>query len=163
MTEQQFHDQLVKYYEKAGGYDGEVASCADDFNANYLKEDLSLRKNKAAKASSLKQKIKSDWDALKNLKPPFSSNNKQAYDDICLLYEYLWRRIDVIDRAWAISLGYEKPAEHKDEILQPIGAEREGGNNKYYTMFKNLYPKVEIQQPQETSKGLEATIPRGTT
>jgi len=147
VSEAEFYEALAGYYKDAADYDKSVASCANDFNNNYQKEDESIRKSKAAAAKSLKQRIKSSWDAVKNLKMPFMSKNVDAFNDIVELYECLWHRIDCIDQAWQICLKYDKPAKHKDEILVPIMSDQVNGENKYYTRFNELYSQVKLIKP----------------
>lgn len=145
--ESDFYESLKKYYNEAGELDKSVRSCAQDFNNTYLKEDMSLRSSKAGAASSLESRIKSSSNALGKLLEPYDSPNAQAYKDICELYECLEHRIDVINKAWEISLRYEKPKDHESEILVPIRAQQSGGNDRYYTRFNELYPKVNLVKP----------------
>ena len=153
MTEADFYASLKEAYDKAGDYDKSIADCASDFNANFLNESMQLRSTKASAASSLKAKIKSDWNDLKDLKSkgmPIWSKNQEAYGQLCECYECLWNRIDVIDRAWNISLKYDKKEDlekHKDEIIAPLAADQVGGNNKYFTRFKELYPSIKLEKP----------------
>lgn len=147
LSESKFYELLVEYYDLAGSFDRSVSTCADDFNSNYLKEDKGARSSCADKASNLKSRIKGSWDSLKKQSVPFMSKNTQAYREICELYECLWHRIDVIDRAWKIDLQYSKPADHQSEITEPIDADRSGKDNKYYTRFKELYPRVKLVAP----------------
>lgn len=138
---------LTDYYDMAGSYDDRVASCSTDFNNHCYTESRQTRSSKASTASSLKRDIKTSWDELSEAEVPFWSKNYDNWRDLVECYECLWHRIDVIDAAWGISLKYDKPAEHKDEILAPIIADRVNGDNKYYTRFNELYPSIHIQKP----------------
>ena len=146
-SEQKAYEELSDYYRLAGEYDGRIAACADEFNNNYTKEDKGLRSAKAATAASLKQSVKSSWDALERMELPFMSQYTEAREQLCELYECLWHRIEVIDRAWQISLKYDKPADHQEEIIAPLKADQSGGQNKYYLRFRDLYPKIDIEKP----------------
>lgn len=138
---------LTDYYDLAGKYDNRASSCANDFNNYCYAESKQTRNSKASTASSLKRDIKGSWDDLSEAEVPFWSKNYDNWLDLVECYECLWHRIDVIDAAWSISLKYDKPADHKDEILAPILADRVNGDNKYYTRFNELYPNIHIQKP----------------
>ena len=143
-TEKEVYDLLSRYYKQAAAHDANVSTCASDFENNWMKESRDERSNTAA---SLKNRIKADWDEVKRIEVPFMSKNAEAYYDICELYECLWHRIDVICSAWEISLKYDKPAKHKDEVMKPIVNDNVGGTNQYYSRFKKLYPEVELKKP----------------
>ena len=147
LSEKEFYQLLTDYYELAGDYDASVRDAATQFNENFLKEDMSVRKAKASSLKTLKSKIRSSRDELNDIEPPFMSKNTQAYKDICELYECLYRRADVMDQAWTIDLQYDKPKEHEEEIVAPLRAQQVNGNDKYYTRFKELYPNVNIVKP----------------
>ena len=146
-TEADFYDKLTGFYDRAGSLDTDVRQCAEDFNNYYATEDKSVRSAKSSAASSLKSKIKGEWDNLKSLEPPFMSKNTDAYDQLCELYECLWHRIDVIDQAWKISLQFEKPKDHESEILKPIRDQQSNGSDRYYTRFNELYPNIKLVKP----------------
>ena len=151
MSDADAYKVLAKAYDAAADYDARVSDCASDFNALYKTGSESARQSKATVASSLKSQIRSDWKELENLDIPFWSKNIEAWEDLCLCYEYLYNRIDVIDRAWTIDLKYdnEKDIEkHESEILSPIQADNgAGGKNKYLTLFKELYPTIKLVKP----------------
>ncbi|WP_241156443.1 hypothetical protein [Adlercreutzia sp. ZJ305] len=109
---------------------------------------MSTRSSEARAAANLKSEIKAKWESLKSVKMPFWSVNYGAWESMCQLYEYLWNRIDVIDRAWKVSLSYEKPSEHRDEICAPLEAAQDSsGQNKDYVKFKALLPTVRLVKP----------------
>ena len=65
--------------------------------------------------------------------------------DIIELYVCLWYRINVINVAWDISLQYDDPSAHEDEILAPIIADRGyNGDNIFYTRYKELRPTIHL-------------------
>ena len=148
LSDSEAYRVLVESLADIKAYDSEVARCANDFNSNYAKESIAMRSSEARAASSLKSEIKAEWENLRSIKVPFWSVNYGAWEDMCQLYEYLWNRIDVIDRAWKVSLSYEKPGEHSDEICAPLKAAQDSsGQNKDYVKFKALLSTVRLVKP----------------
>ena len=144
VDDEALHDLLKAYYEAAGELDGYVRQAADDFNDNYLSRSKETRSELAESAGYLEMDIDELWKSLESLEVPESSQYYETWKDICTLYECLWHRIDVITQAWGISLSYDNPKNHEEEILAPIKADNENGDNIYYTRFNELYPTIKL-------------------
>ena len=73
--------------------------------------------------------------------------NEVSYANLVRCYEDCIKRISVIVEAWDISLSFSDPASHKDEILAPIMRDADGGSNRYYEDFRELYPYAKPVKP----------------
>ena len=58
------------------------------------------------------------------------------------LYDCQIGRITSLTDAWAVSVQYEVPSEHQDEILAALSANYVGGNNPYLERYDELYPSA---------------------
>ncbi|MGI6033140.1 MAG: hypothetical protein ACOX69_06960 [Coriobacteriales bacterium] len=138
-----YYDELYAYYKALGNYDKRVSSAATAFNNYHKKEDYSLRSSYSDDASQLRDEISAEQDDINNFYVESSSSYYNDYEHMKQLASWLYERIDVICRAWDISLEYSYPADYEDEITAPLKAEVDSGqsNNRYYIMFKNHYSK----------------------
>ena len=139
-TEEQIFQTLSSEYSALDGYSNRIVSCVDDFNSWYIARDMNKRQASQATA----EKVKSDLEAAKaeieNLK--VSSNSPYAADaaNLIELYDCQIGRITSLTDAWAVSVQYEVPSEHQDEILAALSANYVGGNNPYLERYDELYP-----------------------
>lgn len=139
-TEEQIFQTLSSEYSALDGYSNRIVSCVDDFNSWYIARDMNKRQASQATA----EKVKSDLEAAKaeieNLK--VSSNSPYAADaaNLIELYDCQIGRITSLTDAWAVSVQYEVPSEHQDEILSALSANYVGGNNPYLERYDELYP-----------------------
>lgn len=139
-TEEQIFQTLSSEYSALDGYSNRIVSCVDDFNSWYIARDMNKRQASQATA----EKVKSDLEAAKaeieNLK--VSSNSPYAADaaNLIELYDCQIGRITSLTDAWAVSVQYEVPSEHQDEILAALSANYVSGNNPYLERYDELYP-----------------------
>ena len=143
-AEAEIYRALTSYYNELNGLDARVRECANEFNENYLSEDMSKRSEKARVCSTLLDDLvalQSSYNELA-IDIPSSSKYRQNYEDIDTLYFCLIQRTAVIYEAWNISLSYAKPADHKDEILAPIDRDNVSGVNIYKSEYDTLYPNA---------------------
>ncbi len=139
-TEEQIFQTLSSEYSALDGYSNRIVSCVDDFNSWYIARDMNKRQASQATA----EKVKSDLEAAKaeieNLKVSNSSPYATDAANLIELYDCQIGRITSLTDAWAISLQYEVPSEHQDEILAALSANYVGGNNPYLERYDELYP-----------------------
>ena len=139
-TEEQIFQTLSSEYSALDGYSNRIVSCVDDFNSWYIARDMNKRQASQATA----EKVKSDLEAAKveieSLK--ISSSSPYATDaaNLIELYDCQIGRITSLTDAWAVSVQYEVPSEHQDEILAALSANYVGGNNPYLERYDELYP-----------------------
>lgn len=139
-TEEQIFQTLSSEYSALDGYSNRIVSCVDDFNSWYIARDMNKRQASQATA----EKVKSDLEAAKaeieNLKVSSSSPYAADAANLIELYDCQIGRITSLTDAWAVSVQYEVPSEHQDEILTALSANYVGGNNPYLERYDELYP-----------------------
>lgn len=139
-TEEQIFQTLSSEYSALDGYSNRIVSCVDDFNSWYIARDMNKRQASQATA----EKVKSDLEAAKaeieNLKVSNSSPYATDAANLIELYDCQIGRITSLTDAWAVSVQYEVPSEHQDEILAALSANYVGGNNPYLERYDELYP-----------------------
>ena len=139
-TEEQIFQTLSSEYSALDGYSNRIVSCVDDFNSWYIARDMNKRQASQATA----EKVKSDLEAAKaeieNLKVSNSSPYAADAANLIELYDCQIGRITSLTDAWAISVQYEVPSEHQDEILAALSANYVSGNNPYLERYDELYP-----------------------
>lgn len=139
-TEEQIFQTLSSEYSALDGYSNRIVSCVDDFNSWYIARDMNKRQASQATA----EKVKSDLEAAKaeieNLKVSSSSPYAADAANLIELYDCQIGRITSLTDAWAVSVQYEVPSEHQDEILAALSANYVGGNNPYLERYDELYP-----------------------
>ena len=139
-TEEQIFQTLSSEYSALDGYSNRIVSCVDDFNSWYITRDMNKRQASQATA----EKVKSDLEAAKaeieNLKVSNSSPYATDAANLIELYDCQIGRITSLTDAWAVSVQYEVPSEHQDEILAALSANYVGGNNPYLERYDELYP-----------------------
>ena len=143
-ADNQFHSELVSYYNRLSDYDSRIASAADTFNSNFLSSSMSTRQSYASSCSSLLSEVQQQSNAISSLSVPSGSAYAEQYKLIRQCYQDLVERADCLDRGWQISIRYSNPSAHESEILEPIRSNASGGNNIYYTDYKNTYPKIRL-------------------
>ena len=139
-TEEQIFQTLSSEYLALDGYSNRIVSCVDDFNSWYIARDMNKRQASQATA----EKVKSDLEAAKaeieSLKISNSSPYATDVANLIELYDCQIGRITSLTDAWAVSMQYEVPSEHQDEILAALSANYVGGNNPYLERYDELYP-----------------------
>lgn len=138
-TEEQIFQTLSSEYSALDGYSNRIVSCVDDFNSWYIARDMNKRQASQATA----EKVKSDLEAAKaeieNLKVSNSSPYATDAANLIELYDCQIGRITSLTDAWAVSVQYEVPSEHQDEILAALSANYVSGNNPYLERYDELY------------------------
>ena len=138
-TEEQIFQTLSSEYSALDGYSNRIVSCVDDFNSWYIARDMNKRQASQATA----EKVKSDLEAAKaeieNLKVSNSSPYAADAANLIELYDCQIGRITSLTDAWAVSVQYEVPSEHQDEILAALSANYVSGNNPYLERYDELY------------------------
>ena len=139
-TEEQIFQTLSSEYSALDGYSNRIVSCVDDFNSWYIARDMNKRQASQATA----EKVKSDLEAAKAEIESLKISNSSPYStdaaNLIELYDCQIGRITSLTDAWAVSVQYEVPSEHQDEILAALSANYVGGNNPYLERYDELYP-----------------------
>lgn len=143
-----YYQELQMYYDNLGSYHDEISVAASEFNSNYLTTDWAKRSSCAKKADNLADHLSNDYEALKELNIPASSEYYDCYTAQLTCYYDCLMRASVICEAWTLSLLYDDPTGHADEICEPLSRDKENGTNKYVTEFNKLYSSAQPAEPR---------------
>lgn len=136
---------LLPYYQALPIYDSRISSLATTFNDGYLDQDRTRRVDSLTGVQSLMGQIESSTHDLYKLKV---SQDSQYYEDFKLIrrcYIDADNRLRCLAQAWQISLAYDNPAQHANEILAPIIAARQGGDqNISFVDFQDTYAQIDL-------------------
>ncbi len=139
-TDEQVFQTLSSAYDALDGYSDRIVDCVDDFNGLYMARSLDERNV----AKNTADKVKSDLEAalaeIEDLKVSASSSYAKDAANIVELYECQIGRITSLTDAWAVSVQYDIPSQHQDEILAALSANYVDGNNPYLSRYDELYP-----------------------
>ncbi|MGN0286349.1 MAG: zinc-ribbon domain-containing protein [Atopobiaceae bacterium] len=139
------HSTLLPYYQALPSYDSSISSLATTFNDEYLDQDRTQRVDNLTDVQSLMGQIESSTRDLYKLK---ISQDSKYYDDFKLIrrcYIDADNRLKCLAQAWQISLAYDNPAQHANEIMAPIIAARQGGdNNTSFVDFQDAYTQIDL-------------------
>ena len=139
-TEEQIFQTLSSEYSALDGYSNRIVSCVDDFNSWYIARDMNKRQASQATAEKVKSDLEHAKAEIENLKVSSSSPYAADAANLIALYDCQIGRITSLTDAWAVSVQYEVPSEHQDEILAALSANYVGGNNPYLERYDELYP-----------------------
>ena len=139
-TEEQIFQTLSSEYSALDGYSNRIVSCVDDFNSWYIARDMNKRQASQATAEKVKGDLEAAKTEIENLKVSNSSPYAADAANLIELYDCQIGRITSLTDAWAVSVQYEVPSEHQDEILAALSANYVGGNNPYLERYDELYP-----------------------
>lgn len=136
---------LMPYYQALPSYDSSISSMATTFNDEYLDQDRTQRVDNLTDVQNLMGQIESSTRDLYKLKV---SQDSKYYDDFKLIrrcYIDADNRLKCLAQAWQVSLAYDNPAQHANEIIAPIIAARQGSdNNTSYVDFQDAYTQIDL-------------------
>lgn len=138
------YDKLSVYEERIGGEGGLV----ENFNASFLADSMDVRTSAKATADKVLDDLKKDLEALESIEIPAESAYGSQRDNVANLYGYQIGRVSALTEAWAFDVTFEKPSEHKEEILAVYTEKSSDGSRKYLSMYDELY---ETAKPAERS------------
>ena len=139
-TEEQIFHTRSSEYSALDGYSTRIVSCVDDFNSWYIARDMNKRQASQATAEKVKNDLEAAKAEIESLKISNSSPYATDAANLIELYDCQIGRITSLTDAWAVSVQYEVPSEHQDEILAALSANYVGGNNPYLERYDELYP-----------------------
>lgn len=150
LSDAEIYAVLSSSYDGLSSLDSQVGDVASDFNSYYMDSSVSTREAYAAEAEALLQEIAEEAAVVDELEVSSSSAYYETWQNISTLYYCLEQRVSVICDAWDVSLSYDDPSGHDEEILAPIVAARnESGTNRYLAQYDELYPSSEPVAPSE--------------
>lgn len=141
-----YFSDLTAVYASITSFDQRINEAATQFNASYLDGDKSVRISGQKTAQLIAEDIKATQAQLKDLSIDSSSPYAAQANELEQLLEDLAGRIGSINEAWALSVSFDHPQDHEEEILAPIARDREGSSNKYKADFEERYPQARPTQ-----------------
>ncbi|MDO5043355.1 MAG: zinc ribbon domain-containing protein [Slackia sp.] len=117
LTDTEIFNSLDAAYEKLDVYDERIATCVEEFNANFLANSMEVRAASKDFADKVLTDLENDVKGLESMEIPDESAYAQQVEDVLVLYECQIGRVSAMTNAWALDVTFEKPSEHKDEIL----------------------------------------------
>ena len=139
-TEEQIFQTLTSAYAALDGYSDRIVDCVDDFNGLYMARSMDDRTAAKAKADKVKSDLEAAKAEIESLQIGQASPYATDAANIEELYDCQIGRITSLTDAWAVSVQYDIPSQHQDEILAALAANYEGGNNVYLERYDELYP-----------------------
>jgi hypothetical protein len=156
-------EEMLDYYDRIGEIDGALAEVVGTFNVHYgtalgtrqadyenfvstVVEPYCLYK------SGIKGHNLSDAYAIELFEGEISPEYEATYANLRLCEELLYKRIDLQEKTYQLSLQFEDDASNKDYIntylaeVYVLVGDGMGGNNAYNASFRELYPTVKPQK-----------------
>ena len=136
LTEAEIFNSLDAAYGKLSVYDDRIATCVEEFNANFLANSMDARTASKEFADKVLSDLQEDLKGLEAMHiPPQSAYAEQA-KAVVELYECQIGRVSAMTNAWALDVTFEKPSAHKDEILAVY---TQGKAKEHLARFDELY------------------------
>ncbi len=139
-TDEQIFQTLSSAYDALDSYSDRIVDCVDDFNGLFLARSLDERNAAKEVADKVKSDLEAELAEINDLKVAQSSVYASDVANLAELYECQIGRIASITDAWEVSVQYEIPSQHKEEILSALSANYVDGNNAYLERYDELYP-----------------------
>ena len=139
-TDEQVFQTLSSAYAALDGYSDRIVACVDEFNGLYMARSMDDRTAAKAKADKVKSDLEAAKAEIENLKVGANSPYSTDEANMVELYECQIGRIASLADAWAVSVQYDVPSQHQDEILAALAASYQGGTNVYLERYDELYP-----------------------
>lgn len=130
------------WVKQARSHDREIAQLlSEEFDKSH-ESSITTREQYRKNALALKEKIQKDREAFRQAA---GSKDYGLYPKVDRMFETGIDRIDVLLKAYDISLKYEDASSHKSEILKPFRDAYAPGTNgsKYVKEFKELSELIE--------------------
>lgn len=135
------YDYLFALYTRIAGYDADVATMAENFNAYFTTWDWTTAHAEQVSVSTLNSLALGEYDRLCEQGIPQDSAFYACSQDALTLLQDLSMRALPIQAAWEIRANYDVPADHAAEICAPFAWDAdENGVNIYKRDFDERYP-----------------------
>lgn len=134
----QAYDVLYPLYETVGGFVDPLGDVITAFNGGYNNKSLAKRQETSAGAYALRDEVQSTINELDAIELSDDTLYAEDLEHLKSLAGWMYNRVDVICRAWDVSLSYpdgESMNQHTDEILEPLRDE----GNKNLVLFEGNY------------------------
>ena len=134
------YEPLTETYGSMGSMDWRIAAEAESFNDTYIDENRGNREYAAAQTRDVAAQARALRDKIYGMNVLTSSALYNNWQVQMRLADDLVNRVNALVEAWDLSLSFDDPAAHRDEILGPIARDNdEGGANVYRLDFERNY------------------------
>ena len=115
----------------------EVNGLTEAFNRDAINGSLTVRKEDAAKASSVASLCYSEWvKTLNGYLTPQGSKLSLQKGQLISMYRNLYYYSGTLEEAWSININFEDPSQHVDTFMTPLTQSMgPNGQNKYLTEY----------------------------
>lgn len=146
LTDDEAFAALDEAYGRLTDYNERIGDCVNDFNNLFLARSMDDRTAAKKRADGLLADLEEELSALEDLRIEASSPYADDAAAVIELYGCQLGRVQSLADAWAVDVKYDVPSQHKDEILEELSKNNEGGTNKYLTRYDELYPTAKPQK-----------------
>lgn len=137
-SNEQIFSELSSYYGRLSSYDGQISEVANNFNYYYVTSDPGVRGAYATAAGQLRDSLVAELTGVRAMAVPATSPYYSQWQNIELLYTYLYARVNVLAEAWAISAHSASPA-YEDYSILAVDNDSTG-KNRNKSAYEALYP-----------------------
>lgn len=115
----------------------EVNSLTEAFNRDAINGSLTVRKEDAAKASSVASLCQSEWIKTLNGYPtPQGTKLALQKGQLVSMYRNLYYYSGTLEEAWGSNINFEDPSQHVETFMTPLTQSMgPNGQNKYLTEY----------------------------
>lgn len=115
----------------------EVNSLTEAFNRDAVNGSLTVRKEDAAKASSVASLCYSEWaKTLNGYRTPQGSKLSLQKGQLISMYRNLYYYSGTLEEAWGSNINFEDPSQHVETFMTPLTQSMgPNGQNKYLTEY----------------------------
>ena len=113
-------EYLTTIYDSLQSYNERVYSCIQTYNGTVFTPDRGQREAAAGIAHSLSAEMEADMKLLDSMNIGKASSLYNDYENVRRLLNDQYNRLGEITESWDISLKYDTPYQHENEILEPI-------------------------------------------
>ncbi|MDO5357805.1 MAG: zinc ribbon domain-containing protein [Slackia faecicanis] len=145
LTEAEIFNSLDAAYGKLSSYDERIGTCVEEFNANFLANSMPTRTASKEFADKVLADLQNDLKGIEAMHIPSQSAYAEQAQTVIELYECQVGRVSALTNAWALDVTFEKPSEHKDEILATY---TQGKAKSHLDRYDELY---DAAKPEKVS------------
>ncbi|MBP3853642.1 MAG: DUF4339 domain-containing protein [Erysipelotrichaceae bacterium] len=138
---------LYPYYINMASYQSQAMGVQSDFEANVLKGDVNRRIEHYNQAVALYNTLNAEVANVSAVGVDGRSDYVNDYEQMVQCYTDLRDYVGTYVDAWDVSTRYEKPEEHKDEIMAIVENAKGGGTqNASLVDFNNRFAMINMDK-----------------
>ena len=147
LLNEQTRQALYPYYSNLYAYQTSAASVESDFMDNYLKGDVNDRVEHHNNAVAVYNTINNELANITYIGCDENSDYLDDYEQLVQCYVDLRDYVGTYVSAWDVDTNYEKPEEHKEEIMNIVTNAYGGGStNASLVDYNNRYALINLEE-----------------